>query len=145
MGDVSGSLEAAKGMVVSLDGVVDHVFLSQRDGKESAELTLRVRTADFNRVMGFLEAQGEVKSKEVREGTVKVELGEGIDRSSGGADLDEEPEASIELSLLEKDELLSSALVIGIIVAIGAVALLALLGTMDYIVSRAARRRRRNF
>ena len=141
VGDVTGSLEEAKGMVVSLDGVVDQVFLSVQDGKESADLTLRVRTADFNRMMGFLEAQGKVKTKVVREGTVQGELGGGTDQSSGGAGVDEEPEARIELSLLEEDDSLNLALIIGIILA---VVLLALLGIMFYIISRSARRPRRN-
>ena len=141
VGDVTGSLGAAKGMVASLDGVVDQVFLSVRDGKESAELTLRVRTADFNRVMGFLEAQGKVKTKEVREGTVQGELGGGTGQSSGGVDVIEEPEARIELSLLEEDDSPKLAPIIGIIVA---VALLAILSVIVYVISRSARRRRRD-
>ena len=143
--DVTVSLEEAKGKVVSLDGVVAQVFLFERDGKEGAELTLMVRTVDFDSVMRFLEAQGKVKTKEVREGPVQGELGGSPDQSSGGADLDEEPEARIELSLLEEDDSLNSALIVGIIVAIGAVVLLALLGILFYIVSRSARRPRRNF
>jgi len=143
--DVAGSLEEAKGRVVSLNGVVEEVFFSVRDGKERADLTLRVRTADFNRVMGFLESQGKIKFKEVREGTVQLELGGGPDQSLGGGDVDDEPEASIELSLLEKDDSLSLVLIIGIIVAIVAVVLLALLGIIFFIVSRSTRRPRRNF
>ena len=138
VGDVSGSLEEAKGMVVSLEGVVDQVYLRVRDGKERADLTLRVRTADFDRLMGFLETQGKVKTKEVREGTVERGLGGDTDQSSGGADDDEEPEASIELSLQEEDDSPNLAPIIGIIVA---VVLLALLGVIVYIISRFARRR----
>jgi len=136
--DVTLSMEEAKGLVVNLGGVVDQVFLSQQNGKERADLTLRVRTADFNRVMGFLEAQGKVKTKEVREGTVQVELG-------GGAGLDEEPEARIELSLLNEDDSLSLALILGITVAIGGAVLLILLGFILYIISGSPRRPRRNF
>ena len=125
--DVGGSLDAAKGFVLSVDGVVEQVFLSQRDGKESADLTLAVRTADFDRVMGFLEAQGKIKTKEIREGTVQEELGDDPDRSLGAASLDEEPEARIELLLLEEDGSLNSALTIGIIVAIGVAVVLVIM------------------
>ena len=138
--DVSVSLEAAKGMVVSLDGVVDQAFVSERNGKESADVTLRVRAADFNRVMGFLEARGTVKTKEVREGTGQVELGGDADQSIEGDGIDEEPEARIELSLLEEDDSLSLALVIGVIVAISAVVLLALLVINVYGSPRRVRR-----
>ena len=143
--DVTGSMEEAKKFVVSLDGAVDQIFLFERAGKEGAELTLRVRKADFNRVMDFLEAQGKVKTKEIREGTAQVELGVGPDQSSEGAGLDEEPEARIELSLREEDDSLNLALIIGIIVAIGAVVLLALLGIMFKIISRSTRRPGRDF
>ena len=138
--DVTGSMEEARQFVISLDGAVDQVFLFERAGKEGAELTLRVRKADFNRVMDFLEAQGKVKTKELREGTDQLELGVGPDQSSEGAGLDEEPEARIELSLTEEDDSLNLSLVIGIIVAIVAVVLLALLGIIFYAVSRRSRR-----
>ena len=125
--DVGESLEAAKGFVVSIDGIVEQVFLSQRDGKESADLTLIVRTADFDRVMGFLEAQGKIKTKEVREGTVQKEPGDDPDRSPGVPGLDEEPEARIELSLVEEAGSLITALNVGIIVAIGVAVVLVIM------------------
>ncbi|MCH9018513.1 MAG: DUF4349 domain-containing protein, partial [Chloroflexi bacterium] len=125
--DVGESLEAAKGFVVSIDGIVEQVFLSQRDGKESADLTLRVRTADFDRVMGFLEAQGKIKTKEVREGSVQQEPGDDPDRSPGVPGLDEEPKARIELSLVEEAGSLITALNVGIIVAIGVAVVLVIM------------------
>ena len=140
--DVIGSLEQARGLVVSFNGVVDQVFISERDGKERAELTLRVRPADFNRVIGFLETQGKVKTKEVREGTVQLELEGGTGQSSEGADVDEEPDARIELSLLEEDDFLNLALIIGFIAA---GVLLALLGILFFAFSRSTRRPRRTF
>ena len=142
--DVTGSLEEAKARVVSLDGLVEEVFLSVLDGKEKADLTLRVRTADFDRMMAFLESQGKVKLKEVREGTVQDEIEGDTSQPSGGAGDEEEPEARIELSLLEEDGFLSLALIFGITVASGAVVLLFLLGAILYITARSTRRRRRS-
>ena len=143
--DVTGSLEEAKARVVSLDGLVEEVFLSVLDGKERAELVLRVRTADFNRMMAFLESQGKVKLKEVREGTVQDEIEGDTSQPSGGAGDEEEPEARIELSLLEEEGSLSLALIFGITGAIGAVVLLVLLALIFYITAKSTRRRRRNF
>jgi hypothetical protein len=77
--------------------------------------------------MGFLEAQGKIKTKEVREGTVREELGDDPDRSSGAGGLDEEPEARIELMLLEEDGSLNAVLTIGIIVAIGVAVVLVIM------------------
>ena len=133
--DVTFSLEETRRTVVRFDGEVDQVIVTVRDGKERADLTLRVPEADFNRVIVLLEAQGKVKTKELREGT-------GTEQSSEGAGVDEEPEARIELSLLEEDDSLRLALIIGIIVAIGAVLLLAILFK---IISMSTRRPRRNF
>ena len=143
--DVTGSLAEAKARVVSLDGLVEEVFLSVLDGKERADLTLRVRTADFDRMMAFLESQGQVKIKEVREGTVQDEIEGDTSQPSGGAGGDEEPEARIELSLLEEEGSLSLTLIFGITVASGAVVLLFLLGLIFYITARSTRRRRRSF
>ena len=142
--DVTGSLEAVRSFVKP-DGVVEQVVITQGDGQERADLILSVRTSDFNRVMGFLEAQGKVKTKEVREGPDQVELGGGPDQSLAVADVDEEPEARIDLSLLEEDDSLNLALVIGIIVAISAVVLLVLLASILYIISRITRRPRRAY
>ena len=126
--DVNGSLEEAKGLVVGLEGAVEQVFISVRDRKERADVTLMVRPEDFNRVMDFLEAQGKVKIKEIREGSAQVEQESGPDQSSGGTGVDGVLDARIELSFLEEDDTLGFGLIIGIIVAIGAVLILAVLG-----------------
>ena len=123
--DVNGSLEEAKGLVVGLEGAVEQVFISVRDGKERADVTLMVRPEDFNRVMDFLEAQGKVKIKEIREGSAQVEQESGPDQSSGGTGVDGVLDARIELSFLEEDDTLGFGLIIGIIVA---VLILAVLG-----------------
>lgn len=93
--EVSGvgeRVDAIKGMVASADGTVDGVFLSIRNGRERAELTLSVFTRDFDRIIDFLEDQGEVKSKELTEETSGV---------ASGSTLPEKPEARIEVSLLD--------------------------------------------
>ena len=81
-----------KGLVASVNGAVDRVFLSISDGRERAELTLRVFTRDFDQVMEFLENQGEVKSKQSTEAT---------GGTGSEATLLEKPEARIVLSLLD--------------------------------------------
>ena len=89
--DVGAAVEEVKGLVGTLDGVVDGVFLSERNGEEQADLSLRVYTGQFQRAMNFLEGQGEVRVKEVREGTAP---------SDGGAVEAEEPDARIDLFLV---------------------------------------------
>ncbi|PKB77852.1 MAG: hypothetical protein BZY88_20590 [SAR202 cluster bacterium Io17-Chloro-G9] len=140
--DVAGSMNDAKSKVVGLDGFVGQVFLSQRDGKERADLVLMVRTRDFDNVMDFLEALGEIKTKEVREGGDQLGLEGGAGQSTGAASLDDEADASIELTLLEQDGSLNLVLVIGIIVV---VVLIVLGAGILFMISKSNRRPRRGF
>jgi hypothetical protein len=130
--DVGASVAEVKSLIGTYDGVVDRVFLSQRDDREQAALSLKVFAGEFPQVMDLLEAQGEVKSKEVQEG--RVPLGGAPERAK-------KPDAKIELSLVEKDEDSNAALIAIIIVAIGGVWLVAILGVLVFLGTRAARRR----
>ena len=65
--DVDTSVSGIKGMVASVDGLVDRVFFSVDSDREEADLSLRVHAKDFERVVDFLEAQGDVRSKTLTE------------------------------------------------------------------------------
>ena len=47
--DVTGSVDQVKAMVSALDGMLDRVSLLLRDGKERADLSLRVFTSLVSR------------------------------------------------------------------------------------------------
>ena len=143
--DVTRSLEGATEEVEEHGGVVGPIVVSQKDGKETANLTIMVRSVDFDEVMVHLEVQGKVKSKEIRKGLVQVGSGGGRDQSAGGADLDQEPEALIELLLVLEDDSLNLALIVGIAAPIGGLALLAILGFMLRSVYLSGVRSRRYF
>ena len=65
--DVNASVGGAKGMVASVGGVVDRAFFSADIDREEADLSVRVHDKDFGRVVDFLEAQGDVRSKTLTE------------------------------------------------------------------------------
>ena len=65
--DVAAAVSDAKGMVSSVDGLVDRVLLSVDSDREEADLSLRVHVKDFERVVDFLEAQGDIRSKTLTE------------------------------------------------------------------------------
>ena len=61
-------VEEAKTLIASVDGEVDQVFTSVRDGEVRVSLTARVFAKDFDRVLGSIESLGKVVNKDVREG-----------------------------------------------------------------------------
>ena len=131
--DVTGSVEEIKALVATLDGIVDGVFISLRDGTERAEVTLRVFPLDFERALASIEGLGELQSKELREGSSPVE----------GETKPEEPNARIALSLVEKVGTSSTGLLVAIVAPIGGVGLAVLLGALLYLTFRLGRRRGR--
>ena len=131
--DVAGSLEEAKALVSSLEGTVDRVFLSEQDGVHSAEMSVRVVAADFEGALAFLERQGKIQSKEVREGNAPSE----------GSERPEKPDARIDLSLVEKPQASKAGLIAAIVGPVGGVALAGLLGVLFYLTYGAGRRRDR--
>ncbi len=106
---VTGHVEGTKALVASLNGVVDRVLVSVRDDREKADITLRVFTADFKQAMDFLEGQGKVKSKELREGSPPVKVG------SAPA---EKPDARIDVSFAEEFTSVNVGLIVGIIAGV---------------------------
>ncbi len=129
--DVVTGVENIKGFATSQKGVVDRVFLSQRDGREQAQIAIRVFSAGFDGAMRFLETQGNVRSKEISEGTVL--LGQTLEQS-------QEPEAAIEISLVSKKGLSNGALIAAIAGPLGGIALAGVLGRLFYSTYQAGRR-----
>ena len=66
--EVEDSARAAKELASSLDGAVDRVVTIVAKDTTRASLTARVYSADFQRMVEFLESAGEVSHKEVTEG-----------------------------------------------------------------------------
>lgn len=93
--DVDGTVDGIKGFVDSFKGKVERVSLSERDGKQEARLTLLVFSSDFDQALDFLVSQGQIRSKEVFEGTVQT---------NQTALVEEEPGARISISLVDKDD-----------------------------------------
>ena len=130
--DVSDTVTRVKGLVNTLDGVVERVFLSQRNGMEEADFTLRVFANQFNQAIDFLEAQGKVRSKELREGTPPAD----------GSETDnEEPDSVIRVTLVEQQGTNNAALIAAIAGPLGGIALAAVLGFLFLWVYRTGHRR----
>ena len=125
--DVTGSVDEIKALVSTLDGSVDGVFLSVRDGREKAEVALRVFTSDFERAVRSIEGQGEVRSKELQQRTVSAE---------SETEPAEEPDAHIFVSLIEGEKSSSTGLIVAIVAPIGGVGLALILGSLFYLTYR---------
>ena len=69
--DVGSTVDGVKGFADSFSGKVEGVFLSERDGLHAARLTLLVFSKEFRQALGFLEAQGNIRNKEISEGTIR--------------------------------------------------------------------------
>ena len=130
--EVDQEVDDVKGLVASIGGSVDRVFLSLRDGRERAELSLRVFTKDFSRTVAFLEDAGEVKTKELTEG--KTGSGE-----EDGPSL--QPDATIQVSFIGNDGGIDWSLIGAITGSIGGVLVILVI---VYLVFRAVPFRRRN-
>ena len=126
--DVTGSVEGIRGFVAGVDGTLDRVSLSVRDGRESAQVSLRVFPADFTATLAIIEALGEVTVKSVQEIT-----------SSEGEEAKppEKPNARISFTLVESEGT-RAVIVAGIAVLVGLV-LAGLLGLFR-LTYRAGRR-----
>jgi hypothetical protein len=67
--DVTGSVDRIKGFVAGVDGTLDRVSLTVRDGRESAQVSLRVFPTDFTAALATVEGQGKVTLKSVQQDT----------------------------------------------------------------------------
>jgi len=88
--NVTGRVAELRSKISSVGGEVDRVFLSEREKRERAEISLRVYPEDFAQTVEFLESLGAVLSKELRESS-------SVDGTEHARP--EEPNARIELIL----------------------------------------------
>ena len=106
--DVGQEVDAIKGLVASFDGTIDGVFLSLKDGKERADVTVRVFTKDFDRTVAFLEESGKVKTKELTEGKAGPDEDEAADLK---------PNARIQVSFNSKEGGAGRILAVAVLIA----------------------------
>lgn len=130
--DVTGTVSRVKGLVSSLNGVLDRVFLSQRGDREQAELSIRLFANDFKQALDFLEGQGEVRSMDIVEGTPP---------SDGDAQPPTKPEARVNLVLAGEKDSSNTGLIVSIAAPLGSIGLLIALGLLFFLVYRTGRRR----
>ena len=130
--DVGQELDDIKGLVASLRGSVDRAFLSLKDGRERADISLRVFTKDFSQTMAFLEASGDVKSKEVTEGRAGTEEEDAVGRK---------PQARIQVSFIGEDTDIKWGLIGAIAASTVGILLVLFIGFLGV---RAFQSRRRN-
>ena len=136
---VTGSVEGVKGLVDTMEGIMDKVFLSVLDGKERGDLSFRVPTAEFQGAIDFLVGQGQVKSKEIREGTGPGQLPANPTSGLGST----EPEARIDVVFSEKGGSVKVGLIVGIAALIGGLVLSAILVIAWNLAYQRGRRSRR--
>ena len=126
---VTGSVNEIRALASSLSGVLDRVFLSIRDGNERADLSLRVFTPDFKQALASIESQGSIQIKELQETTNQV--GDETSRA-------EDPDAQINVVLIEKT---GRGVMLPVVASLGGVGIVAVLGFLFYLTYRAGRRR----
>ena len=117
VGDVGRAVEAAKALTESLDGVVDQVFLQVDDLGASASVSLRVPRPAFSGALAAFEESGDVRSKQVQEGTGPQDT-----------DPDAEPDARFDLDFTEAENGLAAGVLAAIIAASVIVGLAVLAG-----------------
>jgi hypothetical protein len=130
--DVDGSVAAVKAVVSQVDGEVDQVFTTVRDGSKRATMTVRVFSQDFNLLVAAVEDQGGVVSKEIREG-------KNVDPVPASSESDE-PNARLDIAFGEEE---SSDLGrdLAIYAPLGSVGLLLVIGLLSYGAYRMGMRR----
>lgn len=127
--DVARAVERVKAFVASQKGIVDSVFVSERDGEKRAEITLRVFPADFDQALATLAGEGKVRSREVREGAPPP----------AGAKPPSKPTARVSLSLTERQGAPVGVIVAVVIVVVVVAA--SVVGGLSYWAYKAGRRR----
>jgi hypothetical protein len=126
--DVVETVELVKASVASLKGVVDRVFVSERDGVQRAEVAVRVFPADFGGAIATMESQGKVRFRELREGKTPPP----------GAKGPTKPNAQVNLSLVEPTAS-KTGLIVAIAAPVGGLILASLL-VLGFLLARGRRR-----
>ena len=129
--NVLDSVKQVKQLVASLNGVVDKSNISRREDQDSASFSLRLARADFLTGLSSLEAEGTVRVKELREGAPTKE---------GQSGVPQEPDARIDLTLIEQDSSSNTWLIVAVAVPTGGTALL-VVGLLFYLAYRSGRPR----
>jgi hypothetical protein len=130
--NVSDRVSEVKNLTATLNGEIDQVLLSTKDGRERADISLRVFPKDFEQVMNVLESQGKIVSRNVREGFTSART-EDVPP--------ENPNSRIEVSFTEPVS--SSYLWLQILIALALVGII--LAVAFYLTFRAGRNRTDRF
>lgn len=113
--DAPVTVAEIKGLVTVMKGVVDNVTTFTKDGETTASMTLRVFSADFDRMVKAIEGKGDVDLREIREGKIAADSVQ-----------PDEPDARIVVTMVEEDPWWPEALKIGGAIAGGLIVLAAI-------------------
>ncbi len=128
--DVSDQVSQLKGYIAGLGGAIDQVYLATNEVGERAEVTFRVFSQDFYQASAFIEDQGKLRSRNIREG-ILILTGEETPRAK-------RPDARIDVVYLDESfDFQPWMAIFGIVLA------LALAGAMAVLLRIAYRRGRR--
>ena len=128
--DVSDQVSQLKGYVTGLGGAIDQVYLATNEGGERVEVTFRVFSQDFYQASAFIEDQGKLRSRNIREG-ILILTGEETPRAK-------RPDARIDVVYLDESfDFQPWMAIFGIVLA------LVLAGAMAVLLRIAYRRGRR--
>jgi hypothetical protein len=130
--NVGRSVESVKALMDSLQGEVENVIISKQEDSESARMTLRVFSKDFEQALAAVEDQGRVKS---------LELNEGATPTDGISEPPEDPDARIIVFFEDRAKSSNTGLIVAIAAPVGGVLLAVLLGLLFYLTYRTGRRR----
>ena len=125
--DVSERVARLKDFVAGLGGEIDQVYLATYEHEERAEVAFRVFVQDFDRTAEFIEDQGDVRFRELREGINPKE----------GAPRAKRPNARIEATYMDRPFSVNWLAPVIIIVVV-----LALAGVVAYLMRLTYRRGR---
>ena len=126
---VSRQVDRLKTFVAGLDGEIDRVYLATYETEERGEVSFRVFLKDFDRAVTFIEGQGRVQWRELREG---------INPDGQDAPPGKRPSARVEVAYVDEYFQFQPWLI-----GLGVAAALALAGAVAYLMRLAYRRGRR--
>ena len=107
---VTASVDEVKALVATLNGKVDRVFLSVKDGRERANVSVRVFATDFPAALAAVEDEGKLLQKELREGKAPEQA------VPPRAD---EPDAPITITFIQREPARMLLYAIGALVLVG--------------------------
>ena len=125
--DVPERVARLKDFVAGLGGEIDQVYLATYEHEERAEVAFRVFVQDFDRTAEFIEDQGDVRFRELREGINPKE----------GAPRAKRPNARVEVTYMDRPFSVNWLAPVIIIVVV-----LALAGVVAYLMRLTYRRGR---